>query len=147
MTPAKSAAMTNFKCQIRPRKTSCDFRSGTYLNDALSRLSVSNQNVNSIARRLRVPPGLDIGVERGIHFNGSLFSRLPRWAGEPGQKQGDDSGASLDGHEQLPDLLEIGFVLCQVATSGHPGGHGENELEDTNSAPTPKKSCRKKPTS
>ena len=147
MTPARSAAMTNFQCRVRPHKTSCDLWSGTYLNNTLSCLSISDQNVNSIARRLRVPPGLDIGVESGIHFNGSLFSHLPRRAGEPGQEQGDDGGARLDGHEQLPDLLEISVVICQVAASSHPGCHGENELKDKNSTQIPKEPCCNKLTS
>ena len=44
----------------------------------------------------------------------------------------------MEGHKQLPDLLEISFVRCQVATSGHTDGHDENELKRGKSAPIPK---------
>ena len=58
--------------------------SGTYPNNILGRLSVSDQNVNGIGCKLGVPPGLDIGVEHSVHVGASLFCRLPRWTGEPG---------------------------------------------------------------
>ena len=121
--------MTNFQCQIKLCQISRDLRSGTYPNNILSRLSISDQKIDSIACGLRAPPGLDIGVEHGIQFNGSLFSCSPRWAGEPGKEQGDSGGAVLEGHEQLSNLLEISFILYQVAASGHTGGHDENELK------------------
>ena len=129
--------MTNWKGWIRPRKTSHNTRWGTYPDDILSCLSVGDQNVNGIARKFRVPPGLDVGVEHGEQFGGGPLSCLPCWAGEPGQKQRGGSGTGLEGHEQFSDLLEIGIVLCQVVTCGHTGGHDENELKMGNSAPVP----------
>ena len=79
-----------------------------------------------------------MGVEDGVHLSGSLFSCLPRWAREPGQEQGGGGSASLEGHERFFDFLEIGFVLYQVVTSDHTGGHDENDLRKVNSTLIPK---------
>ena len=37
---------------------------------------------------------------------------------------------STEDQKQFPDPLNIGFVVCQVATCGHTGSHDENELNN-----------------
>jgi len=121
--------MTNWKGRIRLCKTSREIRWETYPDDILSRLSLGDQNVDGIACRFRVPPGLNIGVEHGEQFGGGPLSCLPCRTGEPGKEQGGRGSTFLEGQEQFSDPLEIGLVLCEVVACGHTGGHDENELE------------------
>ena len=89
-------------------------------------LSICDQNVNSIARGLRMPPGLNVVAEHRKKIGGSLPDSLPRRAREPRQEQGSGSSANLEGQKQLLDLLEISSILCQVAARRHPDDHDEN---------------------
>ena len=108
--------------------------SGTYPGNILTCLSVGNQKVDRIARGLGVPPVLDVCVKHGVQFCGSLRLCLPRRTGKPTQEQGGGGSASLNGHQQLSDPLEIGSVVCQVATCEYTGGHDEDQLKRTSSA-------------
>ena len=89
-------------------------------------LSICDQNVNSIACGLHMPPGLNVAAEHREEFGGGLPDSLPRRAREPGQEQGSRGRTSLEGEEQLLDLLEISSILCQVAARRHSDDHDEN---------------------
>ena len=85
-----------------------------------------------------MPPILNIDVEYCVNISGGLFYCFPCLAGEPGQEQGDEGSAILEGHEKFFDLHEVRLVVRKVVTSGKTGGHGENELKRTNLASIPK---------
>ena len=66
--------MTNEKGRIRIHKTLRDRRGGTFPIDILSRLSISDQNANIIAREDRISLSLNAEAEHDVQFGGSLFS-------------------------------------------------------------------------
>ena len=72
MAPKKP--MTNEKGRTRIHKTLRDRRGGTFPIDILSRLSISDQNANSIAREHCISLSLDAEVEHDVQFGGSLLS-------------------------------------------------------------------------
>ena len=58
--------MTNEKDRARIHKTLRDRRGGTFPIDILSRLSISDQNANSIAREHCISFSLDAEVEHDV---------------------------------------------------------------------------------
>src|SRR5258708_2163764 len=87
--PAKRTPMTNWNGLIRFSYRTGIIMDEGYLNNDLSGLSIRDQDVDSIVRRLGGPPVVDVGAEHGEKFGGSEHSVHLGWAEEPRDDEGN----------------------------------------------------------
>ena len=127
-TPANMTVETNWKGRINHTSDHI-IRRETHPDNKLICFSLRDQKVDSIARRLCLPPGFYVVAKHDEYpdIRGRYFH--PRRARPPRQNRSCGGNTGEEGVKTVPHLLEIGLVLCEIVTRGQPDGHEEDDLE------------------